>query len=359
MEKENEYVLLYDRIRILATLLVLIGHFTSLSMNEDHLFDALSMQGNLWMPTVLEFVRQFIYAFHMPLFVMLSGALFARSKVVLNKKFVVRRSKRLLLPFFVVAFFVLVPVRFLIGYYPGTKSGLTITLDILLCRDINYLWFLPMLFSATIVFCFLRCKTQLLEKHGIAILCVFVIISAVSAQFSMLPFALNRTMEFFLWFYLGMIFEQKRERLIRGTNQRWIGIIAVVLMVVLSVVLKYIPLNSKTITLGDVCIWGVRKLVVLLCSFLGCTASILLCASRERKSIARPMKPVLKNSFGIYLFHVPIGYVLRMGLANIVIEEYIYNAEYFFLTLVVAMTSLILSCLLMMFLRKLNISFFS
>ena len=79
MEKENEYVLLYDRIRILATLLVLIGHFTSLSMNEDHLFDALSMQGNLWMPTVLEFVRQFIYAFHMPLFVMLSGALFARS----------------------------------------------------------------------------------------------------------------------------------------------------------------------------------------------------------------------------------------------------------------------------------------
>lgn len=48
-----------------------------------------------------------------------------------------------------------------------------------------------------------------------------------------------------------------------------------------------------------------------------------------------------------------------MGLANIVIEEYIYNAEYFFLTLVVAMTSLILSCLLMMFLRKLNIRVFS
>lgn len=38
MKKVKGHVLLYDRIRILATLLVLIGHFTSLSMNEDNLF---------------------------------------------------------------------------------------------------------------------------------------------------------------------------------------------------------------------------------------------------------------------------------------------------------------------------------
>lgn len=359
MKKLKGHVLLYDRIRILATLLVIIGHFTSLSMNEDNLFGALSVRGDLWMPKALELVRQFVYTFHMPLFVMLSGALFACSKTTLNKKFIVHRAKRLLLPFLIVVAFVMVPVRFLIDYYPGSRSALTIVLDILLCRDINYLWYLPMLFCVTVIFCFLRYKTQLLKKHSIVMLCVFAAVSAVSAQFSMLPFALNRTMEFLLWFYLGMILEQKRDRLTGIRYQGWGGIIALVLLIILLVVLNLTPSNSEAITLWDLCIWGTRKLATLFCSFLGCAASILLCASMGRKSITRPMQAVLKNSFGIYLFHVPIGYLLRQGLAAIMPEAYIHNAAYFLLTVAVAMTSLVLSCLLTMLLRKLGIRVFS
>ena len=104
----------------------------------------------------------------------------------------------------------MIPVRFLIGYYPDSRSALTIVLDILLCRDINYLWYLPMLFCVTVIFGFLRYKTQLLKKHSIVMLCIFAAVSAVSAQFTMLPFALNRTMEFLLWFYWEMCIRDRR-----------------------------------------------------------------------------------------------------------------------------------------------------
>ena len=46
----------------------------------------------------------FIYSFHMPLFFMLSGAVFASSPVVSFKTLVKKKTKRLILPYFVYGF---------------------------------------------------------------------------------------------------------------------------------------------------------------------------------------------------------------------------------------------------------------
>ena len=116
----------YDILRVIATLLVVIGHCTYLTISTKYGGCDYSYLDKSFVFKVVSKLTSFIYLFHMPLFIALSGALFAKSldrgryasfMELLNKK-----AKRLVIPFIVVTLFYAVPIKFLSGYYNASTS---------------------------------------------------------------------------------------------------------------------------------------------------------------------------------------------------------------------------------------------
>ena len=105
---------------------------------------------------VVSKLTSFIYLFHMPLFIALSGALFAKSldrgryasfMELLNKK-----AKRLVIPFIVVTLFYAVPIKFLSGYYNASTSVFSdVLIGQVLIQGNTHLWYLLTLFMIFLV----------------------------------------------------------------------------------------------------------------------------------------------------------------------------------------------------------------
>lgn len=115
----------YDHVRVIATMLVVMGHCTYLKIATDfggcdysYYFDSNNIISRL-----LVALNSLIYAFHMPLFMALSGALFYRNIRAGDyrnlKQLIAIKSKRLLLPFVVVSLFYSIPLKYISGYYRG------------------------------------------------------------------------------------------------------------------------------------------------------------------------------------------------------------------------------------------------
>ncbi len=64
-----------------------------------------------------------VNTFHMPVFIALSGSLFALGKKLEAGTFIIKKAKRLLIPFFVVWLCWNMPIKYLTGYYNGISMG--------------------------------------------------------------------------------------------------------------------------------------------------------------------------------------------------------------------------------------------
>jgi len=121
-----------------AILLVVMGHSVPGDMISN-------------MPSVLAWAYKWIYSFHMPLFMMASGFLFAyKGAKNTYGKFVSNKFKRLLLPYFIITLLVFIP-KVILSHYalrPLQFSLSSLIESILYPRDnpILFFWFLPTLF---------------------------------------------------------------------------------------------------------------------------------------------------------------------------------------------------------------------
>lgn len=92
----------YDLLKVFATLLVVIGHVTIRYNSTSY------PTSNTIIPQI---ITQVIYLFHMPLFMALSGAIYRLGEVKYKQftSFVKSKVKRLIVPYFFVGLFFLVP----------------------------------------------------------------------------------------------------------------------------------------------------------------------------------------------------------------------------------------------------------
>lgn len=89
------------------------------------------------------FIYLFIYSFHMPFFIALSGCLFALKRYDL-RSLVSKKFKRLLISFFVVWLGWNLPIKSFTGYYNNVSvSGMFLQMIFPSCV---YLWYLECLF---------------------------------------------------------------------------------------------------------------------------------------------------------------------------------------------------------------------
>ena len=118
----------YDVLRILLVILVVIGHATYYDIitpfggiQYGMLMKESGIQDTAFHVLMSE-ITNFIYTFHMPAFIALSGSLFALGKKIGFKDFIIKKAKRLMIPFFIVWLLWNIPIKYMTEYYSGVTA---------------------------------------------------------------------------------------------------------------------------------------------------------------------------------------------------------------------------------------------
>ena len=180
---------------VFATLLVVIGHADITLDYKD-----------LW-------IHKWVYSFHMPLFFLVSGFLFAYTHPENKMKgmrffpFIWKKVKRLLLPFlFINSVIFVIKSRFVsadLMQHPLTFS-FSSWVESLLFHPIGFMWFLPALFMIFVFFSLLRkwiCVNIYLQMGGVILLFV---LSRVIPDLSFMQ--ISSAVHYSVYFGLGILY---------------------------------------------------------------------------------------------------------------------------------------------------------
>lgn len=144
--------------RVIGTLLVVLGH---------------SYPFNVPIPAVLNELKSFIYTFHMPLFILISGYLSVwKATGQRNIYYIAARAKKLLVPYFVLSLAAFVP-KMLVQQYLNDSvefSFLWLIRSELVPRENvwGHFWYIPVVFFLGVFSAF--CGKRLKERKRILIL---------------------------------------------------------------------------------------------------------------------------------------------------------------------------------------------
>lgn len=271
----------YDVVRTFALLLVLLGHCTYNMLMTDYGGVDIEVDSSTYcvMQKCLCFLTGVFYKFHMPLFMALSGSLWA---VHLQKKGLPSfnsvwrgKSKRLLIPFLLTALFWSVPLKFISGYWDGAGDDMMRQIfvgQILMFGNSNsHLWFVQALFWIFILSWVIekiglrkRRITFMAGLFGVSICCVFI-----NRKFHIEFLNILTALYYLFWFYFGFYFENYREQVNKYVSNHvsWLKcIVACFFYAILIFVAEHLVLIS-----------GFNSISVYLFAPLGMASTYALC----------------------------------------------------------------------------------
>ncbi len=297
----------YDWLRLIATIFVVIGHSAYLGIREAHGGIAYELPAQLhpvYNSQILSWLRWlsvWVYGFHMPLFFILSGAVLALKPVAPFDKFFKSKVKRLLVPYFVWGWLYMFPVKRLGGFYDN-RTVFEGMCGFLNGEDAGHLWFLPTLFWCMLVFCILyKCFQRAGIKSGYLLLLCCGVIQLAGPSF--LPFDvldLKAGLSYIFYFALGYQFELERR-----AHKRW-STRATVLAFIAVFGLEYV--NDKV----DPAI--LNKFFTIIAGSVFTFLLADLCARVFTKaSRVRAWNLTIRNLFYVYIFHDPLEYLVLRG----------------------------------------------
>ena len=163
METNKERKIIeYDIIRVIAVILVVVGHCTFYKITTD--YGGIDFEPNKEIMTniskiifrILEYGSGILYTFHMPLFFALSGALFKysmnRNQYKSLKELLAKKGKRLIIPFIIVTLVYSTPLKYISGYYSRSINIFKdVSIGQILIQGNTHLWFLPTLFCIFVI----------------------------------------------------------------------------------------------------------------------------------------------------------------------------------------------------------------
>ena len=176
--------------RVIGILLVVLGH--------SYPFNVPISQG-------LEFLRSFIYSFHMPLFVFISGFLAAKSSRT-PKDYILGRAKKLLTPYFVLSLAAFLPKLLVQAYLNDTVSlsfAYLIRSELVPRENVwGHFWFLPVIFFLGVFSALMRTP---LKKRSVQIpllVCSYLLLwlPKTTGWFALEDLRLN-----LFWYVLGYV----------------------------------------------------------------------------------------------------------------------------------------------------------
>lgn len=170
----NKRLSFLDIAKGFSIILVILGHIVT---NENN------------------FIRTWLYSFHMPIFFIISGLLlnFTHSKSTL-KQFSIKKAKSLLLPylsFAIINYIYLMNIAYRENYFTTQLAMNYIIYIIILCGR-SAIWFLPCIFISEVSFKIIDEKIPSLIMKLIITLCIFIIPFFVKAEPDTLSLSLLR-----------------------------------------------------------------------------------------------------------------------------------------------------------------------
>ena len=286
----------YDLLRIFAILFVVIGHSTYIAIAGEHgainyqLPQNLSPEYNNWIFGVTRFLVGWVYGFHMPLFFILSGAVFGISSNYSFDTLFVKKVKRLVIPHFLYCLGFMIPVKWLANFYDNS------TVNVAYVNSLGggvsgHLWFLLALFWVFIVFWFIR-RLSFGSFGAVFLLSLLVELYHKYLPFDFLRFQLG--MEYIIWFCIGYIFQQIRNNI----SITKFGSITLLYLTTAAMLVetRYLSANGAT--------------RILIRSFWIYSVSLCILKLIPSLSGRRWYKILLRNCFYIYIFHDPLEYVV-------------------------------------------------
>lgn len=191
-------------------ILVIIGHSTYYSIQTAYggsnpFADIVLSKSTTSLATSI--ICGFIYSFHMPFFIAVSGMTLAISYKPQSpmKEISRKRAKRLLIPFITVTLFLSIPLKYISGYWDASENILRdIFCGQILLLGNSHLWYVVSLFYITIVFIWLL-RNNLNHSWIFWTLCI--IATFVGNRLGITRFGeffgITGFLRFFLYFSLG------------------------------------------------------------------------------------------------------------------------------------------------------------
>lgn len=286
-------------IRALAILIVVFGHSIILYSSSWDLYTTVNAV------PVLDYIKEFINLVQMPLFFSISGYLFMyshnkhRGLVYLIKD----KAYRLLLPYLLITFIYMVPIKVLIKYpgYSGKQLD-DFIMNLLTGQDMGHLWFLLSLYLIFIISeVILTIKDKILGQK-IDDVSVFFIVSIILYHFrgrlSMDYAPLRSALTYMVWFALGYVFCTYQSLL-----KKIYGII----------VLKYASIIICNMGLVFCLYFNISGSLEMFFIALWIIDIYGVIPAKTQNKI----KTFSKDSFGIYLFHSPLIYFTFTYIPNV------------------------------------------
>lgn len=318
----------YEIVRLFAMICVVAGHscYTHIGYAKYQLYCAEGggITQSLW--TMQNYLVGFVYSFHMPLFFLLAGAVFCNSLEHRGfspaRTFVVKKTRRLLLPYLFYGVLFMIPVKFLMNWWAPNEAFSNIVRNYVVDgASSGHLWFLVSLFMAYVMVYGVARLVQGVTVWSVLMvnaLCWFLCFWGVRWG-NFLPHAGEAatifSSKFLLCMSLGMLIH-KAKPAIDEFVRRW-GVAALLLM--LTLLLYQVTQYERGRH------WPVIfSVLVFLEVYL--LAGFVLRFDFVRLAIDRPwFWFVSKNLMGVYLIHDPLNYVIldlyrRFGLFDLKVE---------------------------------------
>lgn len=277
---------------------------------------------------------EFIYSFHMPLFFCISGYLFAKSDSLKRygySKWLSDKSKRLLIPYFVISALSFIPKSLLenrnlndIGSYELLECFFAPRLNVW-----GHFWFLPVIFIFYLLFglwkSFLFDKSKHKKSTLIGMLLVSVILHFLKND--ILWLGISDLCEFIVYFVIGIFAHQalnvkktESEKLITGA-----------LILTTVSVLMFLKLRQNAVALFAESIF-----MLTVCLFLS-----QLLAEKNFKFV----KFVNDNVFTFFIYSWPFQAIAEKMLN-------VFNPQWFIYTITMFLIGLISPCVIILFYKK-------
>lgn len=324
MIKHQKRINEFDVIRVIATLLVVLGHSDFLVSHGFNITAHISESLPAF-TTEYATLRPWIYSFHMPLFMILSGALFFSSvKKYSVKSYIINRFKRLMIPFFVCGFLFAIPIKYLTGYFDNSSLLHSYVKSLILMTTPGHLWFLWVLFILEVVFCLLY-KFKILQKFSLIIL----ILSFIAFLFSGMTtkyFQIYRLLQYPVYFLLGYLFESYRLREKFFVYFKGIKKLPLVALALLITIIGVYYMPEKNYWFLQ--LYGFAQ-AIFGTAFIFMICSVITVPGLLENSL---YKLLLKYNFSIYLYHEPLQFLLLFILMKAGLLIYFNdNTMYWFL----------------------------
>ncbi len=306
----------FDYLRSLATILVVLGHsaFYTITTNtpEIGIDFSQSIIDNTIIYRLYIIFGGLIYSCHMHVFMVLSGMIYAFSlgsgKYTNFKIFIKNKLKRLLIPYVLVSLLYNIPVLLISGYFNSNNLFYNIWLY-LIGFGKNHLWFLITLvyifFIVHIIYIIKNKMVFLVVYFFSVILCIFIDSGII--QLTELLYV-DRLCLYLFWFMTGVIvhyFLQNKKSCITYDH-----------------VPRYFPWIMLVVWLLVYGGYRVSKIYVLffMARITGVIFFVLLSiflSERKIKKIEHYNTKLCDLSFDIYLYGVPLNYIVLVAFVSI------------------------------------------